>query len=164
MKEVRITEVPDGISLAIRCCGDRFWVSEGAKAEFQPFTIPAVENISTTFRCLECKQVRKQTCTVSYNDGFYTLEFDGLTLVYNGEQICLVGKCYCGYNNLKDIWTGEVAQSHCVNSTWDGEYEFECPCKRTILLVVRKEGKHFHLCDHRERPRLTKRGKISKGS
>ncbi|MDD5569020.1 MAG: hypothetical protein PHG23_01230 [Candidatus Pacebacteria bacterium] len=166
MREIRIADVVNcpgavsGIVIAIRCCGGRFKSNGGSVLNpDQPYFIPAEEGCFKKFICLKCGQF----CDVSFSRSFFTVESNGLQLVYNGEQIAIVGNCYCQNNTLKDTWTGRSEKTHCVDSNRDGEYTFVCPCDRTHLLVVRKDGKHFHICTTGECPILTAKGETPKG-
>jgi hypothetical protein len=79
---------------------------------------------------------------------------------YNGDQICLSGKCACGNNPMCDNYTNEKLPEHCVPSHEEGEYSFDCPCSKTTLRVlVRAKDNHFHVCRIGDCPALTAEGK-----
>ena len=157
MKEVRIEDAEGplgqaGINIAIRCCGGKFQAGNGIVLNpSQSCFVPADQDDCIYFCCLQCGQF----CRASTRDGFYCIDLPGLEIVYNGQEICVYGNCDCQNCYLRDVYTNNTSEGHCVDSHLEGEYEFKCPCGRTYIVIVRGKDKHFHVLTEGECPVLT---------
>lgn len=151
MKEIRVSDIEGGgINIVLRCCGGKF-CTENRVTIGQIHFVPSEQNLSQRIACLKCKR----WCEVSYSEGFYSITIPGLEIIYEGQgkEICLSGRCYCQNNALRDDFTKEIRDTHCVDSQRTGEYAFSCPCNRTHILIIRDN--HFHVCTEGECPTLT---------
>ncbi len=145
-----------GISFVVECCGKGFCTDGGQQIDNHGF-IPMQIGASQKMRCKTCGRVYE----ISFMGEAYEIMMADIEILYKRKKlITLCGKCRCQHNCLRDGYTQEVCQNHCVDSRISGDYPFFCRCRNTSVMVSVRDTddmcpEHFHLYRKGEEPKLT---------